>query len=708
MTKNLEERIENLENKSNLVKISDFVFDHPVISSPLGGLSASLTRIIDEILRTTPHSNDPFPIIGTGILGLYPGYKIIKTIGDYLNGRRSIFMTRGSSIHNRIYNWFLDNEDITGLLAGSIIFSKAEELEFVDINTLNDKLLISSLASILTTAALRTGRYLQIIKKRKHRTIVDTFTNPLLIASAYAYYKFHSLLETINNSEGDRKKGLFYVGINTLASFIGAEFIATTVKAISQRETIEAIQLSIDQIRYRKDRERVIEIQEEKIKKSISQKHKVKQLAKLSRISRKYFNETKEEKYKSISDAASLEVAREIFRENINETSSEFLRDKLGLGSINLRTNDNITDAVFYIANCRWKEAAELLKEENDIPSRYLYARVLQKRNKVKAEKELRAVIGDIISQEGIEEERDKESKNKIYKIKHPLLGKEIIIKKGENLERELETALLIRRHFREDLSVDTYTPIAVVEDFYVMERELHPTLAEIEDTDKHLDKIIEILAKVHKVTRKIKTKPERDLEESIKTAFESYPDEFIASLIRDNLEPLIVSQGDVERVVKKDPHPWNFLVDEKFYDEETNRYGKYYIIDTEVTELTPITTEWAVFLFHKRLFQDNDLERKINLLKDTIIPKNKREGNIKEVEAVYILATYNSTISRTLELLKKLSERKEKSKYRKDMLEASLYCLERIKEEFPLYYNRFRRKYGNLERGLEELQNAA
>ena len=121
----------------------------------------------DEISRIAPHSNDPFPIIGIGILGLYPGYKIIKTLGDYVNGRRNLFRTRGSIIYNKVYNWFLDNEDLTALLTGSIIFSKADELEFVDVSTFNDKLLIASLASILTTATLRTNRYLQLTNKRK-------------------------------------------------------------------------------------------------------------------------------------------------------------------------------------------------------------------------------------------------------------------------------------------------------------------------------------------------------------------------------------------------------------------------------------------------------------------------------------------------------------------------------------------------------------
>ena len=399
----------------------------------------------------------------------------------------------------------------------------------------------------------------------------------------------------------------------------------------------------------------------------------------------------------------------------------EFLKSKSGLEALlNLtrtaeQTQDNLSDAIFYAAQMQWEEAVTNLEKEletnQDISTRYLYARILQKTDREKGNKEIEAVIKEIIDQEGVEEEVDLESKNKIYKSRNKILEREIIIKQGDNLEQELATARLLKERFRQIPNLDTYEPITVIGNYYVMEREPHPTFSEVADkyedekTRNHLESLVPILAGIHLATRRIETpKKERDLEESIKASLQRCTDLETYRIIASNLNPLIKAQENIVRVVKKDPHPWNFLVDEDYYNPDTRTHGRYIIVDTEITEPIPITTEWAVLLFHRRLFEEDDNKKKDAILREQIIPTNIGAKLIPDEERKYLLATYSSVITRTLELLPRLATRKDKNKYCIDMLESCLFCLSRIEEEFELNYKRSKREYDNLRIGLEIL----
>lgn len=731
MEENLEKRIKNFENlvrKSPPVKITDLITNHPILFSPLGSFTTIFLRILDEVMNKIPHSGEITDLSDTAFLGLYPGYKILKTFGEYVHKEKDLFRTRGLETSTRIYNWFLDNENLVASVIGTG-FTQIDQIMGIKIKTLNDQLIVGSLAAITTTGILGLNKYLQSLRKRKEETKLEKIiTNPLTYASSIALYRGIETYNIFRNGgftfepgkTGDISKGMYYVTINALSTFVAVEFIGSMIKALVQKETKEEIKLFLEQTKNKinKNRRKVIKIQEERIEKSISKEGRIRKLSELSKLAKRYYRKTKENYFKEIWERASANAAIEIFNERDGESSHEFLKRKSGLELI-LKSSrglveGNLPAAMNCIAEKRWEKAECYLRRELEtnptITTKYLRARVLQKINKKEADEELRRIIKEVIAKEGIEVE-ETESKNKIYKIKNQILKNDIIIKESKDPNQEYEVAELLKSRFKNIRVVDTAQPIAVVDNFYIMEMVPHPTFADIIDKSNddeikiHLERLSEILAAVHLTTREIKPQEgERDLESSIKKELWGYADEPTYERLTSNLKPLILYQKNIERVGKKDPHPWNFLIDTETYNYDEGSKGRYIIIDTEVAEPIPIVTEWAIFLFHKELFKKGDFNKKVEFLKDRIIPLNIEAKLISNDPENYMLGVYNSTISRTLELQRRLSCKKDKSKYRKDLLESSLQCIDRIKEGFSFSYRRFNDQYKNLEEGVNSL----
>ena len=285
----MEKDLEKIIEETKIPSITDYTSEHPVIFSPLGSLTTIIARILPDFLEQRHHSNDLAPLIGTGILGLYPGYKVLKTFGEYTHKQRDIFRTRGITLTSKIYNWFLDNYHLVGLTTGSLVFSLGDKIEGIKIETLNERLIAGSLASIATTAALKLNKYLQNLRYRNEKDGESKslwrrlITNPLTTASAgaaFRFYQLYDLFEKYNFSfrvndnglrEIDRPKGIFYAAVNSLATFIAIEYLASLSKAAIQKETRKSIKLRLKlwKRRIQKKREEVIAIQDQIVSDSI-------------------------------------------------------------------------------------------------------------------------------------------------------------------------------------------------------------------------------------------------------------------------------------------------------------------------------------------------------------------------------------------------------------------------------------------------------
>ena len=161
---------------------------------------------------------------------------------------------------------------------------------------------------------------------------------------------------------------------------------------------------------------------------------------------------------------------------------------------------------------------------------------------------------------------------------------------------------------------------------------------------------------------------------------------------IINNLDQVFGTIYNIKKVVNKDAHSRNWIIDE---------FGGIVAIDFEADRIVPITYDIANLIDQHGRMPIYEKDELFDKCLESFIKYGGKIDNYNKDQ--YKLAYLNSVIIRTLEAYSMLRESDKDIML--DSIENSIKAIERIKTEYNEYYRLNEIKYNNLSEGIRELK---